>query len=51
MNTRVFRIDLTAEAAIDAAIAEACDKQLEEGFKVASTFVFGTDLILIFQKT
>jgi hypothetical protein len=50
MNTRVFRLDLIAEPAIDKAIAAACDKQLGEGFKLASTFVWGTDLILIFQK-
>lgn len=50
MNTRVFRLDLTVEPAIDVAIVQACDKQLTEGFKLASTFVWGTDLILIFQK-
>ena len=50
MNTRVFRLDLSAEPAIDTAIKAACDRQLTEGFKLASTFVWGTDLILIFQK-
>lgn len=50
MNTRVFRLDLTAVNDIAAAISTACDKQLTEGFKLASTFVWGTDLILIFQK-
>jgi len=50
MNTRVFRLDLTKTADIAATITTACDKQLAEGFKLASTFVWGTDLILIFQK-
>lgn len=50
MNTRVFRIDLSAEQSIDQAIVAACDKQLQDGFKLASTFVWGTDLILTFQK-
>jgi len=50
MNTRVFRLDLSTEPAIDTAIAQACDRQLTEGFKLAGTFVWGTGLILIFQK-
>jgi hypothetical protein len=50
MNTRVFRLDLTSEPDIAKAIIDACDKQLTESFKLASTFVWGTDLILIFQK-
>jgi|PlaIllAssembly_1097288.scaffolds.fasta_scaffold19003_4 hypothetical protein len=51
MNTRVFRIDLVTEPDLAAAIQAACDKQLTEGFKLASTFVWKTDLVLIFQKT
>lgn len=50
MNTRVFRIDLAAEESIDTAITAACEKQLLEGFKLASSFIWNTDLILIFQK-
>lgn len=50
MNTRVFRLDLTTVTTLDKTLANACDKQLAEGFKLASTFVWGTDLILIFQK-
>jgi hypothetical protein len=50
-NTRVFRLDFATEHTIDAAIIAACDRQLLEGFKLASTFVWGTDLILIFQKS
>lgn len=50
MNTRVFRLNLAAVTDIAATLTTACDKQLTEGFKLASTFVWGTDLILIFQK-
>ena len=51
MNTRVLRIDLTAVPDIAVAVAEACDTQLSEGFKLASCFVVWTsDLVLIFQK-
>ena len=51
MNTRVFRINLDDEPSIDTAIVKACDKQLADGFRLASTFLFGTNLVLIFQKT
>jgi hypothetical protein len=50
MNTRVFRLNLAAAPDIATVLITACDKQLTEGFKLASTFVWGTDLILIFQK-
>lgn len=50
MNTRVFRIDLNAVTDIAAAIGTACDQQLTEGFKLASSFVWQTSLVLIFQK-
>lgn len=50
MNTRVFRLDLATTPDIAAALTTACDKQLLEGFRLASTFVWKTDLILIFQK-
>ena len=49
MKTRVFRIDLSGEDDIVAAIVAACEKQLGEGFKLASTFVWATDLLLVFQ--
>jgi len=51
MNTRVFRLDLVTVNDLALAISAACDKQLTDGFKLASTFVWGTDLILIFQKS
>lgn len=50
MNTRTFRIDLTTINDIAQEINTVCDKQLTEGFKLASTFVWGTDLVLIYQK-
>ncbi len=50
MNTRVFRLDLSAEPDIAKAITDACDKQLQEGYKLASTFVWNSGLVLIFQK-
>lgn len=50
MNTRVFRIELENVADIAAEISAVCDKQLVDGFKLASTFVWLTDLVLVFQK-
>lgn len=50
MNTRVFRLDLTTTTDLASDITLACEKQRNDGFKLASTFVWGTDLILIFQK-
>lgn len=51
MKTRVFRIDLVAEPNVELAIAQACDKQLNDGFKLASTFVWQLNLVLIFQSS
>jgi hypothetical protein len=50
MSTRVFRIDVTTVDDISLAIVQACDTQLAEGFKLASSFVWQYDIILIFQK-
>ena len=50
MNTRVFRLNLTTSTDIAADLTSACNKQLAEGYKLVSTFVWGTDLILIYQK-
>lgn len=50
MNTRVFRIDLAAATDLATLISTKCDSQLAEGFRLASTFVWQTQLILIFQK-
>ncbi len=49
MKSHVYRIDLSAEDDPKATIEEACDKQLEQGNVLASTFVWGTNLYLIFQ--
>lgn len=45
MKTRVFRLNL---AAMDT-LAASCDKQLAEGFRLASSFVLGEELVLVFQ--
>lgn len=50
MKTRVFRLNLASSAGLADVLTSACDKQLAEGFRLSSTFVWGTDLILIFQK-
>lgn len=48
MKTRVFRIELN-QSDLHNVIAQKCDTQLLEGFKLVSTFVYGEDLVLIFQ--
>lgn len=50
MSTRVFRIDMSIVNDIAQEITAVCDKQATEGFKLASSFVWVTDLVLIFQK-
>ena len=50
MNTRVFRIGLEQTDNINERIATSCDFQLTEGYRLAATFVWGTNLVLIFQK-
>jgi hypothetical protein len=50
MNTKVYRIDLNETQDINTAITLACENQYLLGFKLASTFVWGTNLVLIFQK-
>jgi hypothetical protein len=50
MNTRVFRIDLVTATDVATLISTKCDAQLAEGFKLVSTFVWQTQLVLIFQK-
>jgi len=48
MNTKVLRIDIASEADIALAIAKLCDAQV--GYRLASTFLWQTNLVLIFQK-
>jgi len=47
--TRVYRLDMTLPD-LDKTIVASSDKQLQEGFKLISTFVVGTDLVLIYQN-
>lgn len=48
--TKVVRIDLSTVAQLEQAIEDACGNQDFAGFKLVTTFVYQTDLVLIFQK-
>jgi hypothetical protein len=48
--TKVARIDLSAVQDLAQAIIDTCEGQSFAGLRLASTFVFGTQLILIFQQ-
>ena len=50
MNTRVFRFNLVTSTDIAADLTAICDKQLSEGYSLASTFQWANDLVMIFQK-
>jgi hypothetical protein len=50
MSTQVRRIDLTQVSDLTNAIATLSDNMLAGGFRLASTFVFENQLILIYQK-
>ena len=52
MYTKVTRIDLASiqNQTLDTAITNICDVQKGAGFNLAATFVYGTQLVLIFQK-
>lgn len=50
MRTEVRRINLTTVGDLGAAIATLSDNMLAGGFRLASTFVFESWLVLIFQK-
>ena len=50
MSTTVTRIDLAASQDIAGDIRAMCDAKATDGYRLASTFVYGTQLILIFQK-
>jgi hypothetical protein len=47
--TTIYRIDLSASTDPKVDIEEACNKQLDQGKALVSTFVWGTNLYLIFQ--
>lgn len=50
MKTKVFRIQLENEAvALEQQIVALCEVQRAAGYRLASTFTIGSDLILIFQ--
>jgi hypothetical protein len=49
MKTQVFRIDLAAESDLAGAISRFCDRKLSEGLRLAASFAFENQLILIFQ--
>lgn len=49
MKTTIYRIDLSEEEDPKDRIQEACDKQLDLGSKLVSTFIWGTNLYMIFQ--
>lgn len=48
--TIVIRIDMADTQNLDQHIRDACDNQLFAGRKLASSFVFQTQLVLIFQR-
>ena len=60
METKLVRIDLTqcstgavntgaAASALELEVSNICKAQTAAGFHLIASFVFGTDLILIFQ--
>ena len=51
MRTQIRRIDLTTVDDLGAAIATLSDNMLAGGFRLASTFVFEQQLVLVFQST
>lgn len=50
MTTEVRRIEMQNEADLNSAIINLCNAMSINDFKLASTFVFRTQLVLIFQK-
>jgi hypothetical protein len=50
MNTLLLHIPLNdPNKPFHIRVAELCDVQLAAGYKVASTFIFGQDLFILFQ--
>jgi len=50
MNAEVRRIDLATTANLDLEIQNLCERMLTAQFKLAATFVYQTQLVLIFQR-
>ena len=48
--TEVRRIDMTTVGDLNTAIKDLCIAMAAGDYKLMSTFVQGTDLVLIFQK-
>jgi hypothetical protein len=49
MNAEVRRIDLSTTVSLDSDIQNLCTIMQAADLKLAATFVYGTQLILIFQ--
>lgn len=49
METRVRRIPLPAAADLEQAIQDLCTGMAVGGLRLITCFVFGTDLVLVFQ--
>jgi len=50
MNAEVRRINLAATANLEVEIQNLCENMLAAKFKLAATFVYQTQLVLIFQR-
>ena len=50
MSTQVRRIDLAQTTNLATAIQNLSDNMLAGGFRLVATFVFETQLILIYQR-
>lgn len=48
--TQVVRLKLTTQGALDVLIENECNVRHAAGFKLATAFQMGEDLVLIFQK-
>lgn len=52
MSTQTLRLPLVdPTGSLDDRVNALCDVQLAAGFALVATFVYGTQLCLIFQKT
>lgn len=50
MSTKLQRIDLSIVEDLEKAITDSCDIQETAGLKLAATFVYDNQLVLIFQS-
>ena len=49
-DTQLEKIPLDTDDDLEELIKQVCDLKGDVGYKLASTFTFGTKLFLIFQK-